>query len=33
VMAYPIVVDARNVLDPERFRDAGLVYVPVGRPA
>ena len=31
--AYPIVVDGRNVLDPERAELAGLTYLPVGRPA
>jgi UDPglucose 6-dehydrogenase len=29
--AYPIVVDGRNVLDPERAAAAGLTYLPVGR--
>jgi UDPglucose 6-dehydrogenase len=33
VMAYPIVVDARNILHPQRLRDAGFVYIPMGRPA
>lgn len=32
-MAYPILVDGRNVLDPERAQAAGLTYLPVGRPA
>jgi UDPglucose 6-dehydrogenase len=31
--AYPIVVDGRNVLDPDRVAAAGLTYLPVGRPA
>jgi UDPglucose 6-dehydrogenase len=31
--AYPIVVDGRNVLDPDRAEAAGLTYLPVGRPA
>jgi len=31
--AYPIVVDGRNVLDPDRAEIAGLTYLPVGRPA
>jgi UDPglucose 6-dehydrogenase len=31
--AYPIVVDGRNVLDPDRAELAGLTYLPVGRPA
>jgi UDPglucose 6-dehydrogenase len=30
--AYPIVVDGRNVLDPDRAEAAGLTYLPVGRP-
>ena len=30
--AYPIVVDGRNVLDPDRAELAGLTYLPVGRP-
>jgi len=32
-MAYPIVVDGRNVLDPDRAERAGLTYLPIGRPA
>jgi len=31
--AYPIIVDGRNVLDPDRAELAGLTYLPVGRPA
>jgi UDPglucose 6-dehydrogenase len=31
--AYPIVVDGRNVLDPDRAELAGLTYLPVGRAA
>lgn len=31
--AYPIVVDGRNVLDPDRAEAAGLTYLSVGRPA
>ncbi len=31
--AYPIVVDGRNVLDPDAASAAGLTYLPVGRPA
>jgi UDPglucose 6-dehydrogenase len=31
--AYPIVVDGRNVLDPDAAEAAGLTYLPVGRPA
>jgi UDPglucose 6-dehydrogenase len=33
LVAYPIVVDGRNVLDPDRAQLAGLTYLPVGRPA
>jgi UDPglucose 6-dehydrogenase len=31
--AYPIIVDGRNVLDPDRVELAGLTYLPVGRPS
>lgn len=30
--AYPVVVDGRNALDPDRAELAGLTYIPVGRP-
>ena len=30
-MATPLVIDGRNVLDPEKVRAAGLVYEGVGR--
>jgi UDPglucose 6-dehydrogenase len=30
--AYPILVDGRNVLEPDRAERAGLTYVSVGRP-
>jgi UDPglucose 6-dehydrogenase len=30
-MAYPVVVDGRNVFDPEDMREAGFVYYPTGR--
>lgn len=33
LMAYPVIVDARNVLDPRAVREAGLSYYPIGRPA
>jgi UDPglucose 6-dehydrogenase len=33
LVTYPIVVDGRNVLDPDRAQLAGLTYLPVGRPA
>jgi UDPglucose 6-dehydrogenase len=32
LLAYPIVVDARNALDPDAMRAAGLQYHGVGRP-
>jgi UDPglucose 6-dehydrogenase len=32
-MAYPIVVDGRNLFDPQAMREAGFDYHPVGRPA
>jgi UDPglucose 6-dehydrogenase len=32
VMAYPIVVDARNIFDPQTMRVAGFSYYPTGRP-
>ena len=31
-MRGDLLVDGRNFLDPERVRDAGLVYEGVGRP-
>jgi len=33
VMTHPIIVDARNLLDPEAVADAGFTYIPTGRPA
>jgi UDPglucose 6-dehydrogenase len=30
--AYPVVVDGRNLLDPDRAEKAGLTYLPAGRP-
>jgi UDPglucose 6-dehydrogenase len=32
LMAYPVVVDARNLFDPEEMAQAGFVYYPTGRP-
>jgi UDPglucose 6-dehydrogenase len=32
-MAYPVVVDGRNLFDPEEMRVAGFTYYPTGRPA
>jgi UDPglucose 6-dehydrogenase len=32
-MATPLVIDGRNLLDPERIRAAGLTYEGIGRPA
>ena len=31
-MAYPVVVDGRNALDPSAVAGAGLTYYPMGRP-
>jgi len=31
-MAYPIVIDGRNALDPDAFKDAGAHYQAIGRP-
>jgi UDPglucose 6-dehydrogenase len=33
LMAYPIVVDGRNYLDPGRLAELGFSYFPMGRPA
>ncbi len=33
VMARPVIVDARNVLDPQQTREAGFQYVGMGRAA
>ena len=33
VMAYPVVIDARNLFDADAMRDAGFTYYPTGRPA
>jgi UDPglucose 6-dehydrogenase len=30
-MAYPMVVDGRNVLDPDEMRSLGFTYYPTGR--
>jgi UDPglucose 6-dehydrogenase len=32
-MAHPVVVDGRNLYDPEAMRAAGFWYYPTGRPA
>jgi UDPglucose 6-dehydrogenase len=32
VMTHPVIVDGRNLLDPEVVADAGFTYIPVGRP-
>lgn len=32
-MAVPLLVDARNVLEPETVRSAGITYLPIGRPS
>ena len=31
VMAQPVIVDARNLLDPHRLRQSGFAYEGVGR--
>ena len=31
-MATPLIVDGRNLLDPEQVRDAGFAYEGIGRP-
>jgi UDPglucose 6-dehydrogenase len=31
-MAYPIIVDGRNLFDPDQMRAAGFTYFPTGRP-
>ena len=33
LMAFPIIVDGRNVLDPAAVAEAGFTYLPTGRPA
>ena len=33
VMAWPILIDGRNLFDPNVMRDEGFVYLPTGRPA
>jgi UDPglucose 6-dehydrogenase len=33
VMAYPVVVDGRNLFEPDQMRQAGFTYYPTGRPA
>jgi UDPglucose 6-dehydrogenase len=32
-VAYPILVDGRNVMDPDAAEAAGFTYLPVGRPS
>jgi UDPglucose 6-dehydrogenase len=32
-MANPLIVDGRNLLDPDAVRRAGFVYEGIGRPA
>jgi UDPglucose 6-dehydrogenase len=31
-MSNPLIVDGRNLLDPDRVRNAGFVYEGIGRP-
>jgi hypothetical protein len=33
LLKYPIVVDGRNLYEPERMANAGLIYHSIGRPA
>lgn len=33
LMELPLIVDGRNLLDPETIRDAGFEYISMGRPA
>jgi UDPglucose 6-dehydrogenase len=33
LMVYPIVVDGRNLMEPEQMRAAGFSYYPTGRPS
>jgi UDPglucose 6-dehydrogenase len=33
LMRYPIIVDGRNLFDPNAMRELGFTYVSVGRPA
>ncbi len=32
-MRYPIVVDGRNLFDPQAMQDHGFTYISIGRPA
>jgi len=32
LMAYPVVVDGRNLFDPQEMKNAGFSYYPTGRP-
>jgi UDPglucose 6-dehydrogenase len=32
-MAYPVVIDGRNVFEPKRMAELGFTYYPTGRPA
>jgi UDPglucose 6-dehydrogenase len=33
LMRYPIIVDGRNLFDPQRMSDHGFTYISIGRPA
>jgi UDPglucose 6-dehydrogenase len=33
VMVYPVIVDGRNIFEPEHIKGAGFAYYPTGRPA
>ena len=32
-MAYPLVLDGRNIFEPDEMRSLGFAYYPTGRPA
>jgi UDPglucose 6-dehydrogenase len=33
LMSYPVVVDGRNIVDPDLMAELGFTYLPMGRPA
>ena len=32
-MAYPVVIDGRNVFEPAQMAELGFTYYPTGRPS